>query len=321
MEKRYQVFISSTFVDLEEERKAIIETIINLDCFPAVMEMFPADDREQFEYIKTIIDDSDYYILIISGRYGSVAEDGKSYTEKEFDYAIEKGIPVLVFVKRDIGSIQISKTDDDPVKKEKLEKFRKRAMNRRMAKYWDDYKDLRYEVNSSLNRAFKTNPRTGWIKGNIHNSDKLLIQINNLREENLKFQHELEKFHKSSTINELACGEDETIIVYNEVDNFDVTIGKQRSITWNEIFYNIGIEILEEGSISHDRFEQIMHELIKGRSNNVVIEKNSLRKVKIQLISLGYIEEGLDDLWGIDKVYRLTERGKKEIYDYLVEKK
>ena len=55
MDKRYQVFISSTFADLEKERKGIMEAIIGLDCFPAGMEMFPATDTEQFEYIKTII--------------------------------------------------------------------------------------------------------------------------------------------------------------------------------------------------------------------------------------------------------------------------
>lgn len=64
MEKRYQIFISSTFADLEEERKEVMEAIINLDCFPAGIEMFPAVDIEQFEYIKSIIDQSDYYILI-----------------------------------------------------------------------------------------------------------------------------------------------------------------------------------------------------------------------------------------------------------------
>lgn len=62
--------------------------------------MFPAADSEQFEYIKTIINESDYYVLVVAGRYGSIAEDGDSYTEKEFNYAVEQGIPILAFVKR-----------------------------------------------------------------------------------------------------------------------------------------------------------------------------------------------------------------------------
>lgn len=41
MEKRYQVFISSTFVDLEEERSSVIQTVMEMDCIPAGMELFP----------------------------------------------------------------------------------------------------------------------------------------------------------------------------------------------------------------------------------------------------------------------------------------
>jgi len=82
MDKRFQVFISSTFADLEEDKKEVMEAIINLDCFPAGMEMFPATDTEQFEYIKSIIDASDYY------NNNSEVKDNhvKSNTQVEFLY-------------------------------------------------------------------------------------------------------------------------------------------------------------------------------------------------------------------------------------------
>lgn len=71
MNKKYQVFVSSTYADLEEERRSVIQTVIGMDCIPAGMELFPATDEEQFEFIKRVIDDCDYYLLIIGGRYGS----------------------------------------------------------------------------------------------------------------------------------------------------------------------------------------------------------------------------------------------------------
>ena len=74
MDKRYQVFISSTCADLKEERRAVIQTVIQLNCIPAGMELFPAADEEQLAFIKRVIDDCDYYLLIIGGRYGSVDE-------------------------------------------------------------------------------------------------------------------------------------------------------------------------------------------------------------------------------------------------------
>ena len=81
-EVRYQVFVSSTFKDLKEERERVLRAILEQRAFPTGMELFPSADEERFEFIKREIDSSDYYILIVAGRYGSVAEDGISFTEK-----------------------------------------------------------------------------------------------------------------------------------------------------------------------------------------------------------------------------------------------
>ncbi len=91
MDKRFQVFVSSTYADLKEERQHVIQALMEMDCIPAGMELFPAADEEQWKFIKKVIDDCDYYLLIIGGRYGSTTDDGISYTEREFDYAVERG--------------------------------------------------------------------------------------------------------------------------------------------------------------------------------------------------------------------------------------
>ncbi len=98
MDKRYQVFVSSTYADLKEERKAVHQTLMEMDCIPAGMELFPAADEAQFEFIKKIIDDCDYYLLIIGGRYGSLTDEGVSYTEKEYDYAVSIGLSVIALI-------------------------------------------------------------------------------------------------------------------------------------------------------------------------------------------------------------------------------
>ncbi|MEM9043886.1 MAG: DUF4062 domain-containing protein, partial [Pseudomonadota bacterium] len=72
MEKRYQVFISSTLKDLENARQEVSTALLRAHCFPASMELFPAADEEQFEFIKQVIQQSDYYIIISAGRYGSI---------------------------------------------------------------------------------------------------------------------------------------------------------------------------------------------------------------------------------------------------------
>lgn len=47
MEKRYQVFVSSTYADLKEERQHVLQALMEMDCIPAGMELFPAADEEQ----------------------------------------------------------------------------------------------------------------------------------------------------------------------------------------------------------------------------------------------------------------------------------
>src|SRR5438067_6382584 len=86
--KRLQVFVSSTFSDLIRERQAAVEAILTAGHIPAGMELFTAGDESQMDVIKQWIDESDAYLLIMGGRYGSVEpKSGKSYTHIEYEYA------------------------------------------------------------------------------------------------------------------------------------------------------------------------------------------------------------------------------------------
>lgn len=56
LDKRYQIFISSTYKDLIEERQKVTQAILKLYHFPIGMEMFHADNKEQWCQIKNTID-------------------------------------------------------------------------------------------------------------------------------------------------------------------------------------------------------------------------------------------------------------------------
>jgi len=79
--KRLQVFVSSTYTDLKEERQAAVSAILTAEHIPAGMELFTAGDESQMDVIKQWIDESDVYLLILGGRYGTIEpKSGKSYT-------------------------------------------------------------------------------------------------------------------------------------------------------------------------------------------------------------------------------------------------
>lgn len=164
--KRYQVFISSTFKDLIEERNKVIEAVIGNNCMPAGMEYFPATREKQFSYIKKIIDDCDFYILISAGKYGSLAEDDISYTEKEFDYAVASQKEIMCFLYKDINLLPGKALENSDEGKLKLENFRKKITDLGLVQFWENKDNLAYLVTQSLNKAIfeAKNSDLGWVK-------------------------------------------------------------------------------------------------------------------------------------------------------------
>ncbi|HQU83033.1 MAG TPA: DUF4062 domain-containing protein, partial [Pyrinomonadaceae bacterium] len=190
---RYQIFVSSTFKDLQEERQAVLNAILKLNQFPAGMEIFPAVNDTAWEHIEKVIEDSDYYVLIIGGKYGSIeAESGISYTEKEYDFAVSRNIPVLAFTRSDEDSIPVGKAEMNEEVREKLKKFKQKVGNKHHWNYWKSLDELKANVVTSLALAFATNPQKGWEKsGGIEKVDllerlaELQKKYDDLVEENL----------------------------------------------------------------------------------------------------------------------------------------
>jgi hypothetical protein len=165
--KRYQVFVSSTFDDLKEERKQVVQSLLEMRCFPAGMELFPATNEEQWKLIKSVIDESDYYIVIVAARYGTlVSGTTTSYTEREFDYAKRIGKPIYGFYHSDPGKIIGDKTERTLVGKQRRERFVAKIKSNRLCRSWSSAHELGGAVLSSLQQAFKDQPRVGWIRAN-----------------------------------------------------------------------------------------------------------------------------------------------------------
>jgi hypothetical protein len=149
--KRYQVFVSSTQADLRDEREAIINSLTKIGYIAVGVEQFPTTDEEQMDYIRPVIDESDYYIVVIKRRYDSVGGDGISYTEKEFRYAVETKKPALAFLYKELKILRIADTDDDPDKLRKLHAFRSELENKRIVNYWLTADELVARVKDSIN--------------------------------------------------------------------------------------------------------------------------------------------------------------------------
>lgn len=192
MERIYQIFVSSTFEDLKLERQEVMAAVVSTGNVPVGMEYFPAGDASPFDYIKQQIDQVDYYILVIAGKYGSINEDqGISYTEMEFNYAREKKIPIAVLQYKDIDNLTGKQLEKDPVKRKKLESFRESSKDGRMADYWENRDQLKMKVKDAIQNLINNSPRPGWIRATSKSLASTTNEVNNeILKEEIVLQYE-----------------------------------------------------------------------------------------------------------------------------------
>lgn len=322
MEKRYQVFVSSTYSDLELERKLILESLSKMDCIPAGMEYFPASSAEQFEFIKRIIDDSDYYILIIAGRYGSELDDGTSYTEKEYEYAKSKGIPILAFIHGDKDAISSGKTDISLEKINKLESFKREISSKMLVNYWTSKEDLCNKVVLSLIDAFKRYQRIGWIRGDQTNNESLLQQLNDIRLHNAALTRELIELRGKALpiIADLASGNESFdlfgVCCYNSNYNYEnwcltLTIDQISSKLMPLIYISTPIMTVKE------KFEGMLKSSLDKDSYDMFeLDEDIFQTIKVHFEAQGYIKSLCDNTSYKSpvEVLQITEEGKMHLY-------
>lgn len=166
MERKYQVFVSSTYEDLKTERQAVTSCLLDINCIPVGMEQFPASSLSQWEYIKKMIDMSDYYLLIVAGKYGTIdLDENISYTEKEYRYAVNKEMPVLSFLHENIDLLPAGKVGKTEEERVRIVKFRNEVKNAgRLIDFYNSAEDLKYKIATAMSKIINDAPRPGWVR-------------------------------------------------------------------------------------------------------------------------------------------------------------
>lgn len=290
MNKKYQVFVSSTFEDLQEERKKVMEALLQMNCFPVGMEYFNASDESQWDVIKSLIDECDYYVLIVAGRYGSIEEStGKSYTQKEYEYALSINIPTIAFLYKDDSSLPRAKTEIDPMICSKLELF-KNDVKKHLCKFWESSDQLASQVVLSLNSLIHTKPRTGWVKGDMTVSSEASAEILKLRNEIDDLNKKLQEVEIRQPVGteDLSQGDDEIIL------SFFTNLGdsEEERISWNDLLSLLGPHMLVESS--EEDLKNALDEHFRfyiGYNRTWLIVEEDFRRVIVQMLALGLIQE------------------------------
>lgn len=320
MDKRYQVFISSTYADLKDERRNVFQALMEMDCIPAGMELFPASDDDQWEFIKRVIDDCDYYMLIIGGRYGSMTAEGISYTEKEFDYAVEHGIRVIALVHEEPDSLPLAKSELDPITREKLTTFREKVCTGRLVKFWKAPAELAGLAVLSLTKTIKFYPALGWIRPTSQASNAALSEINELRKDNAALRGRLLEYEAAASAAASGIAELDTDVEVEGKETY--SIGRSHnafkrpwtvSLTWRRLFSLIAPYLMNHPNDETVKLQLSIVVWQTGDFNGTSPEINDqlFRTISIQFKALGLVK--IDYLatnkGGMALFWSLTKRG------------
>jgi hypothetical protein len=189
--KKLQVFVSSTFTDLRDERQAAVEAILSAGHIPAGMELFAAGDESQMVVIRRWIDESDVFMLILRATYGSIEpESKKSYVQLEYEYAMAAEKPLFAVIVADGESLLSHDTTADAPA---LIVFRA-LVQQKMVRFWRDPRDIKLAIHETLAEFTRRPALLGWVRAQDGiNVGAISEEVARLSRENALLRERLEQ--------------------------------------------------------------------------------------------------------------------------------
>jgi hypothetical protein len=320
MNVKYQVFISSTFQDLREERRVLMEQILNLKHIPVGMELFQASNQEQWTYIKKRILECDYYLLIVADRYGSIGEHGKSYTQMEYEFAVSSGIPVAAFLLDD--AVRAARRADfvEHERKVEITNFRKLCSGSKLVKFWRDPADLALKATNALLGLIEDEPRQGWVRAD-QSVEAAYRELAKLAEEKRELQERLAtlegaskliappdiRYHMdkmlSVTVSSFVTDEDE-LEEFKPLDLLDVFVKQSRKLARGGSMDSLAwdmMEMCEAKGNSYPLFARLIMEEFAA-FGLIEISASSCSMTDYGRRLLMFAENRLEDIWSREDV-------------------
>src|SRR5712691_790926 len=150
-----RVFVSSTFVDLEDYRVAVRKVIKRLGADDVAMEQFGSrEDRPRDECVRIVQEECDAFIGIYAHRYGFVPMgDTVSISEIEYEAAGLAGVPRLVYLIKE-GTHWPPKQIEGEPGRSKLAALKQKLQAAHMSSFFSGKEELAAQVAADLGRHF-----------------------------------------------------------------------------------------------------------------------------------------------------------------------
>jgi hypothetical protein len=162
LDKRYQVFITTSGKEMQPERMVVSQTLIGMGFFSWGLEqrtpLSTAFARRQ-------IDDCDYVLLLLGSQYGEQSVSGVSYLQLEYIYAVTKQKPIIVFMHEAPETRDECLQECKPALKEKFCEFRNQLQKEvEQVVTYRTLRDLELAVRSYMPQMLERYPVLGWVR-------------------------------------------------------------------------------------------------------------------------------------------------------------
>jgi hypothetical protein len=308
-DKKYQVFVSSTFTDLQDARQELMLSLLSMGMIPTGMELYPTEQNNQWSMIQQVINECDYYVVLLGGRYGTLSPIGLSYTHREYVYAATKKKPVIALLHDHPELLAADRRETTREGEVRFRDFRKLLQDKAaIFRYWSSPQDLADVVRKAMPMLVRQNPAQGWVRAGQVADLSQIREVQDLKkriEDLEKEKHELTAGWRPP-LETLARGNDVVGLQYscNAYIKGDckVTMAETR-LTWDEVFAAVGPQMMNE--VPEAVMREALEEAIAARAlsdvqtvmpkahavRNIVLSTSSFNQVKIQLRALGLIRK------------------------------
>lgn len=329
-EKRYQVFISSTYTDLQEERSTLTQVLPAMGCIPCGLDVQPVG-TSAWTALKKLIDESDYYVVLLGSRYGSLSPSGISYTHMEYVYASTKQKPILVLMHDSPDSRPVQFQEKTPEGRRQFSDFRQ-LLAKGMVAGWNDTRSLDQALRRYLPQLIKSRPATGWVRATTLGSPEQAKEIERLKQRVVELEQEREQLlvQQAGSLGALSQGQELFDVAYRckayAAGNCEDVPAKSQ-LSWNAIFASFGPHLSQpqhEDFIAARIAERVQESALKDIQvtrpkthavTDIVLAPLCFNTIKLQFRTLGLIRRVPRDdarTW-----WQLTAQGEQQLTSLL----
>lgn len=337
-ERKYQVFVSSTFTDLQEARQELMQGLLALGMIPTGMELYPTEQNNQWPLIQKVINECDYYVVLLGGRYGTLSPMGLSYTHREFIYAATKKKPVIALLHDHPEFLPGEARETTREGEVRLADFRQLLQQKCLFRFWNSPADLGQVIRKAMPAVIKEHPTPGWVRAGQVTDMESQREVQELRRRIKELEEQLEE-HTAGyrpPLDSLARGSDSVTLQYScnvYVKGDCKVVMAESTMSWDQVFACVAPQMLHEVPEASIRqaveefltvgaLKDVQGQIPKAHAvRNVVLSTTSFNQIKIHLRALGLIRKSPRREGQTQIHWQLTPLGDRTMTEVLAQQK